>query len=92
MVERIDTMIYQDAISVKLNDFLLETPPALSHQFCGFLHAAANCILIHDPDRIADRYSAHSWRSLTRRMHLDEKRCIKQAEVAGIALRATTLY
>ncbi|AUY25594.1 hypothetical protein C2E16_12190 [Mixta calida] len=48
----------------------------------------------HDPQRIAKPLPRQYWRALAGSMQLHEKRCIKRAGVAGIALRAmgTNMY
>jgi hypothetical protein len=45
-------------------------------------------MVLHDPDRITNRFKRQCWQGSGQGMQLHEKRCIKRAGVAGIALRA----
>jgi len=45
-------------------------------------------MVLHDPDRITDAFQRQRWQGSGQGMQMHEKRCIKRAGVAGIALRA----
>lgn len=45
-------------------------------------------MVLHDPDRITDPFQRQLWQGSGQGMQMHEKRCIKRAGVARIALRA----
>ena len=45
-------------------------------------------MVLHDPDRITDPFQRQRWQGSGQGMQMHEKRCLKRAGVAGIALRA----
>ena len=49
---------------------------------------ACACMVLHDPDRITNPFQRQCWQEPGQGMQMHEKRCIKRAGVAGIALRA----